>query len=112
MVASTSGGAGGATPSNSSSLAIEISVFVQVADDEFSSLSHFRTHRQRTQLPREMVGECRGFGEEVLERRPLDLFHLAAAAIAGIEILLKERAKIDFFERIFLFRRGDRIFFA
>ncbi len=35
-----------------------------------------------------------------------------AAAIAGIEIFLKERAKINFFEGIFLFFRGNRVFFG
>ncbi len=43
--------------------------------------------------------------------RLLDVFHLSLAAIAGIEILLEERAKIDFFEGILLFFGRDGIFF-
>ena len=32
--------------------------------------------------------------------------------ITGVEIVLEERAEIDLFEGIFLFGRGDRIFFG
>ncbi len=46
------------------------------------------------------------------KRRALDLLHLAVCAIAGIEIILKERAKINLFEGIFLFDGSDGIFFV
>src|SRR6266849_8762515 len=59
-----------------------------------------------------MIGEIAWPGEEVLKRRALDLFHLAVSAITRIEIVLKERAEIDFFEGIFLLVRGDGIFFG
>ena len=32
-------------------------------------------------------------------------------AIAGIEVILEERAKVDFFKGVFLFDRGNRILF-
>jgi hypothetical protein len=59
-----------------------------------------------------VVGQSCGLGEEILERRAFDLFHLAAGAVAGIEIILKEGSEVDLFERIFLFDRGDGIFFG
>ena len=57
-----------------------------------------------------MVGEVRWLREEILERRALDVFHLTVSAIAGIEIILKERTEIDLFEGIFLFDGADGIF--
>jgi len=62
-------------------------------------------------LPAEVVGQIAGLGEEILERRTLDLFHVAGTAETRIEILLKERAKIDLVEGVFLFRGGERRFF-
>ena len=59
-----------------------------------------------------MIGKIRRLGEEILERRALDILHLAVGAVAGIEIVLKERAEINLFEGIFLFCRGDGIFFV
>ncbi len=53
-----------------------------------------------------------GLGKEILERRALDVFHLARAAIAGIEIILEKGAKIDFFEGIFLLFGGRGSFFG
>src|SRR6202011_2453180 len=62
--------------------------------------------RQRTQLPHEVVGQRAGLGQEILERRTLDVFHFALAAVARIEVFLEERAKINFVERIFFLSSG------
>ena len=53
-----------------------------------------------------MIGEGRGLGEKIFERRPVALFHLAGAAITGIEIIAKERPEIDLLERIFFLGCG------
>ena len=59
-----------------------------------------------------MIGQVARLREEILERRALDFLHLAVRAVAGVEVVLKKRAKINFFEGIFLFDRGDGIFFV
>ena len=59
-----------------------------------------------------MVRQIRWLGQEVLERRTLDLFHFAVGAVSGIEIILKKGAEIDLFEGIFLLDRGDGILFV
>jgi hypothetical protein len=63
-------------------------------------------------LPGEVVREIRWLGKEILERRTLDLFHLAVSTVAGIEIVLEKRAEVDLFKRIFLLGSGDRILFG
>ena len=55
----------------------QISVFVQIADDQFGGLAHFAAQAQRAQLPGQMVGQIAGLGEKILERRALDVLHLA-----------------------------------
>src|SRR5579883_1611884 len=90
----------------------EVTVFVQVADDQFGGLAHSGTERQRAQLPHQVVGQRAGLGQKILERRALDVFHFARAAVAGIQIVLEERAKIDLVERIFLFFGGEGSFFG
>ena len=67
-----------------------------------------RPHGNRSQLPQQVVAQVPRLRQEVLERRLLDLFHFSRAAIAGIQIVLEERAKIDLFERIFLLIRNGR----
>ena len=58
-----------------------------------------------------MVGQRAGLGQKVFKRRALDLFHLALTAVAGIEVILEERSKINFLKRIFLIGcRGGRFF--
>ena len=59
-----------------------------------------------------MIGKIGSLRQKILERRALDFFHFAGAAIARIEILLKERAKVDLFERVLLLRRRNGIFFS
>ncbi len=59
-----------------------------------------------------MVGQVGGLGEEIFERRPLDFFHLAVRAVAGVKIILEKRAEVDLFEGIFLFDRSDGVFFV
>ena len=79
-----------------------------------------RSAASRTSLRRLSAPNCqarwsvrlRRLGEKILERRALDLFHLAVGAVAGVEIILEERAEIDLFEGIFLFDGGDGIFFV
>ena len=90
----------------------QVSVFVQVADDQVGGFAHFGAQAERAQLPGEVVGKVRRLGEEILERGTLDVLHLAVGAVTGIEIVLEERAEIDLFERIFLFDGGDGIFFV
>src|SRR6267378_965630 len=58
-----------------------------------------------------MVAQIPRLRQEVLKRRLLDLFHFSRAAIAGIEIVLEERTKIYFLERIFLLVRDRRTLF-
>ena len=53
-----------------------------------------------------MVGESAGAGKEILERRPLNLFPLLAAAKAGVEIILEISAKINLVEGV-LFLGGN-----
>src|ERR1700721_1517702 len=59
-----------------------------------------------------MVGEIGWLGEKVFERRPFDIFHLVVSAIAGIEVVLEERAEVDLCEGIFLLCRSGGIFFV
>ena len=60
-----------------------------------------------------MVGQTAGLGEKILERGTLDVLHFARTAIAGVEVILKERAEIDFFKWIFFLGIGScsRAFF-
>ena len=53
-----------------------------------------------------MVGESAGAGKEILERRPLNLFPLLAAAKTRIEIVLEISAKINLVEGV-LFLGGN-----
>ena len=69
---------------------------------EFDGFLHFGAHGDGAELPNQVVGQTAGLGKEILERGPLDVLHLTRAAIAGIEIVLEERAEIDLFEWIFL----------
>ena len=80
----------------------QVSILVQIADDEFGSLSHLSTNRDRAQLPHQVIRKIAGLGKKIFERRAFDIFHFARAAVAGIEVVLKERAKINLFEGIFL----------
>src|SRR5690242_2664767 len=59
-----------------------------------------------------MIRKVRRLGKEVLERWPLNVFHLAVSAIAGVEIVLEERPKIDFFKWILLLNSRDGILFG
>src|SRR5581483_4390276 len=90
----------------------QVSVFAQVADDQFRSLSDSGAHRERSQLPHQVIGQIGGLGKEILKRRALDFFHLTRRAISGIQVLLEKGAKIDFFERIFFLRGRKRRFFG
>src|SRR5208283_2003542 len=90
----------------------QVAVFIQIADNQVGGLAYFGTQAQGTQLPSEVVGQIGWLGKKVLKRRPLDLLHFAVRAIAGIEIVLEERAEINLFERIFLFDSSDRVFFV
>jgi hypothetical protein len=83
----------------------QVAFFVQIPNDQLSGLVHRRAHGNRAQLPEQVVAQVPRLGQEVLERRLLDLFHFSRTAIAGIQIILEERAKIDLFERILLFIR-------
>ena len=57
-----------------------------------------------------MIGQSCGLRQKIFERRALDFFHLAARAVAGVEVVLEERAEVDLFERILLFRRDGSFF--
>ena len=59
-----------------------------------------------------MVTQICRLGEKILERRALDFLHLPVRAVPWVEIVLKERAEIDFLKRIFFFCRSGRIFFV
>src|SRR4051812_22677373 len=59
-----------------------------------------------------MIRKIAWLGKKILKRWTLNLFHLAVSAITRIEIVLEERAEVNFFEGIFLFVRGDGIFFG
>ena len=88
----------------------QVAVFVEIADDQLGGAVHVFFHVQRAQLPHQMVGQSRGLGEEVLERRLLAVFHLDGGAQAGIEVFGEERAEIDFFEGVFFFGGFGRLF--
>ena len=89
----------------------QIPFFVQISNDHFGGLVYRRTHRNRAQLPQQVVGQISRLRQEVLERRLLNLFHFARAAVARVQIILKERSEIDFLERILLLVRDCGPFF-
>jgi len=88
----------------------QVSLFVQVSDDQLGGLVDRGPHRNRAQLPEQVVAQVPRLREEVFERRLFDLFHLSRAAITGIKIVLEERAEIDLLEGVlFLIRDRRRI---
>ena len=109
---SASGAATGAIPSSSSSLAIRYPSSFRFPMIELSSLMHRRPHRNRAQLPQQVVAQVPRLRQEVLERGLLDLFHFPRTAITGIQIVLEERAEIDLLERILLLIRDGRTLFC
>ena len=85
----------------------EIAILVEVADDIFSSVAHGGGERHRAQLPEDVVGQRARLGEEVFERGRFDGLEVVAGAVAGVEVVLKIRPEVDFFEGIgLLFRFG------
>src|ERR1700733_10176323 len=109
--ASASGVAGGGGPKHFFVAGDEVTVFVKVTDNLLGGFANLTAKAQGPHLPGEVVSEISGLGEEVFEGRTLDILHFTAGAVAGIQIILEERAKINFLEGIFLFRR-DRSFFS
>src|SRR5208283_1906917 len=84
----------------------QVAFFIQIADYQFRRSVHIFVDVQRTQLPHQVVGQGRGLGQKVLERRLLAVFHLNRSTKSGIEIFREERAKIDFVERVLFLGGG------
>jgi hypothetical protein len=59
-----------------------------------------RLESQRSQLPRQVIGQGRRLGEKVLKRGLFAVFILRLRAIAGIKIVLEIRSEIDLLERV------------
>ena len=79
-------------------------VLIQIADDVDRGVAHGFGHHQHGQLRLQMVGKSYRGGEKRFKRRLLDGFR-RRALIAGIQIIVEERAEVDFVERI-LVRAG------
>ena len=86
----------------------EVSVFIQIADNELGGHSQLRLQRQCSQLPRQVIGQSRRLGEEVLKRGLLAIFIFRLGAIARIKVVLKVRSEINFVKRILGCGRGLR----
>ncbi len=85
----------------------QVPVSVQIADDELRRLAQAWVQGQSSQLPRQVIGQSRRLGEEVLERGLLVLLILRLRAIAGVQIILEVRSEIDLVEGIL--GRGRRL---
>ena len=84
----------------------QITILIQVANDKLRGLKQLWVQAQSSQLPRQVIGQSRRLGEKVFKRGLLAVFILRLRAIAGVEILLEVRAKIDLVEDVFLGWRG------
>src|SRR5579872_2837513 len=76
----------------------QVTIFVQVADNEVGSFADLRTQAQGTKLPGKVVRQVRWLRQEVFKRRPFDVFHLAMGTVSRIEIILEEGTEINLFE--------------
>ena len=81
----------------------EVSVIVEVADDEFSGRGDFGADNHGSDLPCEMVGERGRRAEEVLEGWLVGVFVFYGGAETGLEIVTEIGAEVDLVERIFGF---------
>src|SRR5580658_10758142 len=86
----------------------EVSVFIEVADDELDCQLHLFVEGQSSQLPRQVIGESRWLGEKVLKRGLLAVFIFRLCAVAGIKVVLKIRSEVDLLEGVFGSSRGFR----
>ena len=76
----------------------KVAVLIEVADDRVRDLTDRFGADAHAQLPREVIGQARRRGEELVERRFLDFLVLAArgALRARVEVLPEERTEIEF----------------
>src|SRR6185437_4157422 len=86
----------------------QITVFIQVPDHQFGRRRHLGAHRQRPQLPHQVVSQGRRPRQKVFKRRFLYRLHFPLAAVTGVQVVLEKGAKIYFVKGIFLFRLHDR----
>src|SRR5947209_4845017 len=84
----------------------EVSVVVQIADDEFGGRCDFGAHHHGSDLPCEMVGEGSRGGEEMLEGGLVGVFVFYGSAEAGLQVVAEVRAEVDLVEGIFGFSGG------
>ena len=69
----------------------EITVFIQIADDDVGDRSHRFVAYGKTQLPGKMIRQSLGRRDERLEGRPLDNLALAAGlTAAAVQVLVEE----------------------
>jgi hypothetical protein len=83
----------------------QVPVPVQVADDGLRRVPHRLGQGDQGKLRMQMIAERDRGGEKRLKRRLFDVFR-SRTLVAGIEILVKVGAKIDFVEGI---RGGFRV---
>ena len=74
----------------------EISILVQVPDDEFCCLAQPGFELQRAKLPLQVIGESGRLGKEILEGGLVTLFKFGLGAEAGIEVFLEVGTEINF----------------
>ena len=84
----------------------QIPIFVEIADDILGGIPQLPRNAERAKLPRKVVAERTGLRKKILERRFVAQLETVGGAKAGIEVVLKIRAKIDFVEGILLLPRG------
>ena len=80
----------------------QVTVLVQVPDDGFRDFANHLGADRDAQLPAQVVGKALRGREKFLKRGLFRFFALAACRALGarIEVLIEERAEIEFVERI------------